>query len=96
MEAYISCDIECQESMKDKIIIVGGGSAGWMTAATLIKTFPKKNIVVIESPNIKTVGVGESTLGQINQWLDYLDIKDKILCLLQKASYKSSIRFEDF
>ena len=32
----------------DKIIIVGGGSAGWMTAATLIKTFPKKDITVIK------------------------------------------------
>ena len=96
MEAYILCAIECQESMKDKIIIVGGGSAGWMTAATLIKTFPKKNIVVIESPNIKTVGVGESTLGQINQWLDYLGIKDEDFMPFTKASYKLSIRFEDF
>ena len=62
----------------NKIIILGGGSAGWMTAATLIKAFPKKDITVIESPNIKTVGVGESTLGSINDWLDFLEIKSSI------------------
>ena len=44
------------------ITIVGGGSAGWMTAATLIKCFPSKKITLIESPNIPTIGVGESTL----------------------------------
>ena len=48
-----------------KIIIVGGGTAGWMTATTLIKFFPDKNISLIESPTIPTVGVGESTLGAI-------------------------------
>ena len=61
----------------DKIVIVGGGSAGWMTAATLVKVFPNKEITLIESPNIPTVGVGESTLGFINSWLKLLDIKDK-------------------
>ena len=80
----------------NKIIILGGGSAGWMTAATLIKAFPKKDITVIESPNIKTVGVGESTLGSINDWLDFLEIKDKDFMPFTKASYKLSIRFEDF
>ena len=59
------------------IIILGGGSAGWMTAATLIKMYPDKNITLIESPNTPTVGVGESTLGRINKWLDLLGIKDK-------------------
>ena len=67
----------------DKVIIVGGGSAGWMTAATLIKAFPTRDIRVIESPIIKNIGVGESTLGQINEWLDFLD---KILCLLRKQA----------
>ena len=52
----------------NKILVVGGGSAGWMTAATLIKSFPKKQITLIESPNIKTVGVGESTIGGIKNW----------------------------
>ena len=80
----------------NKIIIVGGGSAGWMAAATLISQFPNKDITVIESPNIPTVGVGESTLGQINKWLDLLSIKDEDFMPYTDASYKLSIRFEDF
>ena len=80
----------------NKIIILGGGSSGWMAAATLIKAFPKKDITVIESPHIKTVGVGESTLGSINDWLEFLGIKDEDFMPFTKASYKLSIRFEDF
>jgi len=79
-----------------KVIIVGGGSAGWMTAATLIKLFPKKDITVIESPTKGTISVGESTLSSINQWLDLLEIKDKDFMPYTKASYKLSIRFENF
>ena len=80
----------------NKIIIVGGGSAGWMAAATLISQFPNKDITVIESPNVPTVGVGESTLGQINRWLEILNIKDEDFMPHTDASYKLSIRFEDF
>ncbi len=80
----------------NKIIIVGGGSAGWMAAATLKSQFPNKDITVIESPNIPTVGVGESTLGFINDWLNMVDIKDEDFMPYTDASYKLSIRFEDF
>ena len=78
------------------IIVVGGGSAGWMSAATLIRTFPDKNITVIESPDVSTVGVGESTLGHINGWLNYLNIEDKDFMPYCDASYKLSIKFTDF
>ena len=61
----------------EKILIVGGGSAGWMTAATLIKAFPHRDITVLESPNYPTVGVGESTIGKVKQWTKFLDIDDK-------------------
>ena len=82
--------------MINKIIIVGGGSAGWMTAATLIHQFPKKKIVLIESPNIPTVGVGESTIVQINRWKTMLGIEDKDFMKHCDASYKLGIRFENF
>lgn len=80
----------------NKIIILGGGSAGWMTAATLIKAFPNKDISVIESAKVPVIGVGESTLGFINQWLDFLEIKDRDFMPHTEATYKLSIRFEDF
>ena len=80
----------------DKIIIVGGGSAGWMTAATLIKTFPKKDITVLESPNVPIVGVGESTLATIKTWTKYLEIDDKEFLSGTNGIYKLSIKFTDF
>lgn len=79
-----------------KIVVVGGGSAGWMSAATLIKNFPEKRIIVIESPNVPTVGVGESTIGQINEWLFSLGINDDDWMIHCDASYKLSIKFTDF
>lgn len=56
------------------IVIVGGGSAGWMTASSLIKAYPEKDITLIESPDIKIIGVGESTVFEFKNWLDFLEI----------------------
>jgi ribulose 1,5-bisphosphate synthetase/thiazole synthase len=80
----------------NNIIIVGGGSAGWMTAATLIKSFPNKKITLIESPKIETIGVGESTIGFVRYWTHYLGIKDEEFFKATDATYKLSIRFENF
>ena len=79
-----------------KIIIVGGGTAGWMAAATLVKCFPDKSITLIESPNIPTVGVGESTIQQIRGWISLLGIKEEEFIPYTDASYKLSIKFTDF
>jgi len=78
------------------IIIVGGGSAGWMTASTLIKEFPDKKIALIESPEIATVGVGESTVQPIRAWIKYLGIDDKEFLKHTDGTYKLSIQFTDF
>lgn len=80
----------------DNILIVGGGSSGWITAAFLIKTFPEKNIKVLESPNIPIVGVGESTLADITNYREYLEIDEKDFMEYTNASYKMSIKFTDF
>jgi tryptophan halogenase len=80
----------------NKIVIVGGGSAGWMSAAALIRAFPEKEIVCIESPNVATVGVGESTLGGINDYCHFLGIDEHDFMKHTDASYKMSIKFTDF
>jgi tryptophan halogenase len=80
----------------NKIVIVGGGSAGWMSAAALVKSFPDTEIVLVESPDVPTVGVGESTLGYINNFLDHLGIADEEWMPACNATYKLSIKFRDF
>ncbi len=80
----------------NNIVIVGGGSAGWMTAAMLIKAFPDKNITVVESPNIPIVGVGESTLAHIKAFVQFLEIDEQDFMAYTDASYKMSIKFTDF
>lgn len=80
----------------DKIVVVGGGSAGWMSASFLKKAFPHRQIIVIESPNIPTIGVGESTLGGIKPFLRFLDIDEHEFMRGTDASYKMSIKFTNF
>ena len=78
------------------IVIVGGGSAGWMTAAALAYKCPEINLTLIESKKIGNVGVGESTLGHINRFMRLLDLKDEEWMKECSATYKTSIQFTDF
>jgi tryptophan halogenase len=78
------------------ITIVGGGSAGWMTAAILIKAFPTKTITLVESPNVPISGVGESTLADINTYVQFLGIDEKDFMKFTDGSYKLSIKFREF
>jgi tryptophan halogenase len=80
----------------DSIVIVGGGSSGWMTAATLIKAFPNKKISVIESKDVPIIGVGESTLGGIRRWTRFIGLDESSFFPDTDASYKLSIKFTDF
>ena len=80
----------------NSILIVGGGSAGWMAAATLIKKFPNKKITLVESSDIPKIGVGESTLAFIRDWTAYLGIDDKDFIKHTNGTYKLSIKFTDF
>ena len=80
----------------NKIVVVGGGSAGWMTAATLIKAFPEKHIFVIESKDVPTIGVGESTIGGIRNWTRFIGLTEGDFFSATDASLKLSIKFTDF
>jgi tryptophan halogenase len=80
----------------DKIVVLGGGSAGWMTAASLVKEFPNKKIVVVESPTIGIVGVGETTVQEIRPWLRYLDIDIPEFMRHTDATFKMATGFTNF
>jgi len=80
----------------NKVVVVGGGSAGWMAAATIKSVFPEKEVVVIESPDTPTVGVGESTLGFMNDWLRLIGLPKEKFMAECDAIYKLSIKFRDF
>ena len=67
-----------------------------MTAAGLISRFPNKDITLIESANINTIGVGESTLAEINDFIKMLGVKDIDWMSFCKATYKLSIDFTNW
>ena len=78
------------------IIIVGGGSSGWMTAAAICRRLPKVKLTLVESPTVPTIGVGESTIGHINQFFHLLKLNDQDWMPHCNATYKTSIKFVDF
>lgn len=79
-----------------KICIVGGGSAGWMTATTLNNLLDCKKITLIESPNTPTSGVGESTHRKFTKWVELLDISGSEILKETRGSIKHSIKFTNF
>ena len=65
--------------MAKSVVIVGGGSAGWMTASYLKKAAPTVNVTLIESATIKSVGVGEATFSTIQLFFDFLGLEEQRL-----------------
>jgi flavin-dependent dehydrogenase len=78
------------------VVIVGGGTAGWMTASHLKKALPGIDITLIESSNIKTIGVGEATFSTIKLFLDFLGLDESEWMPSCNASYKLAIKFVDW
>ena len=80
-----------------KVVIAGGGTAGWMAAATLGKVLGKTlDITLVESDEIGTVGVGEATIPTILTLHEVLKIKEQDFLSAVQGTFKLGISFENW
>src|SRR5947209_18428475 len=78
-----------------RIVVVGGGTAGWMTAAALGRfCLPGMSVTLVESDEIGIVGVGEATIPSIKQFNDSLGIDEAEFLAAAGGTYKLGIAFD--
>lgn len=81
-----------------EIIVVGGGTAGWMSAIALANATNNQicKITLVESEEIGSVGVGEATLPQIKEFNDRVGINESEMMKFTQATFKLGIEFVDW
>src|ERR1700730_1049077 len=81
-----------------RVVIVGGGTAGGMSAACIRRRLDAKDytVTLIESDEIGTVGVGEATLPHIKIFNDMLGIDEAHFMRETRATFKLGIQFRDW
>lgn len=89
------------DKVVNQVIIVGGGTAGWLTAAKLAKHLyssdPKSvQVTLVESPDIPTIGVGEGTWPTMRKTLAELGISENEFITHCNASFKQGTKFVDW
>jgi len=80
-----------------RVVVLGGGTAGWMSAAALRKLLGGLvEVTLVESEDIGIVGVGEATLPHIRGFVERLGIDEAAFMKATHATYKLGIDFRDF
>ena len=80
-----------------RMVVIGGGTAGWMAAAAMSKLLGSQcTITLIESPSIGTVGVGEATVPSLIAFHEFLGIDETAFVAATQGTYKLGIDFRDW
>lgn len=82
------------ESVVQNIVIVGGGTAGWLSACLLAAERPDLSVTLVEAPNIPTIGVGEGTWPTMRDTLARIGIAEAEFLQACDASFKQGSRFD--
>jgi hypothetical protein len=85
-------------NVKRKIVIVGGGTAGWIAANLINRHWSELGIEVclVESPDIGTIGVGEGSTPQMKAFFDDIRVSESQWMPACSATYKNGIRFDNW
>lgn len=86
-----------KQAIKD-VVILGGGSAGWLLAGLIASEYygsddTNVSVTLIESPNVKTIGVGEGTWPTMRTTLQKIGISETDFLLRCSASFKQGTKF---
>lgn len=82
------------EGAPQHFVILGGGTAGWMTACLIAKHWPRRKVTLVESPDVGIIGVGEGSTPQLRAFFRDLGLVEADWMRRCNATYKSGITFK--
>lgn len=81
----------------EHVVIVGGGTAGWISAAYLNRAFGHRlKVTLVESPTVGRIGVGEATVPTLRTTFAFLGMKEEEWMPRCNAAFKSAVRFNNW
>ena len=84
-----------------RLLLIGGGSAGWMTAAYVDAALNRGgrrvvDVTLVESPDVPRIGVGEATVPSINHILAVIGLEEREFLRRVDGSFKQAIRYDNW
>ena len=86
--------LQVMGSSIQRVVIVGGGTAGWLSACLIAAKRPNLSVTLVESPDIPTIGVGEGTWPTMRETLATIGISEAEFLRECDASFKQGSRFD--
>jgi len=80
----------------EHIVVVGGGSAGWLSAAVLAAEHPQLRVTLVESPGVAPIGVGEGTWPSMRDTLHRIGVSEADFLRECDAAFKQGSRFDQW